>query len=122
MERIFFSLGALSALVAVAAGAFGAHVLQDRLSSEMLTTFQTAARYQIYHAVALLATAWAVTRWPGLAVTAAGWLFIVGTVLFSGSLYLLTFTGIRWLGTMAPLGGGAFIAGWLCLTWGAWRG
>jgi uncharacterized membrane protein YgdD (TMEM256/DUF423 family) len=115
MDRIFFSLGALSAFLSVAAGAFGAHALRTRLSPELLTTFETAARYQMYHALGLLAVAWAASRWPGPLVHWAGWLFVVGTALFSGSLYALALTGVRWLGAITPLGGAAFLAGWACL-------
>jgi uncharacterized membrane protein YgdD (TMEM256/DUF423 family) len=79
-------------------------------------------RYQMFHALALLAVAWAATRWPGGAVTTAGWLFVAGTLLFSGSLYVLALSGTRWLGAVAPIGGAAFLAGWLCLAWGAWKG
>jgi uncharacterized membrane protein YgdD (TMEM256/DUF423 family) len=119
MDRLFFSIGALSAMVAVAAGAFGAHALRTRLSAEYLATFETAARYQMYHALALLAVAWAVNRWPGPLPIWAGWLFLVGTVLFSGSLYALALTGARWWGAVTPLGGVAFLAGWACLA-GSW--
>ena len=112
---MFFSLGAASALLAVAAGAFGAHGLRSRLSPESLAIFETAARYQMYHALGLLAVAWAANRWGGALPTWAGWLFVTGTVLFSGSLYALALTGIGWLGAITPLGGLAFLAGWLCL-------
>ena len=122
MERIFFALGSRSALIAVAAGAFGAHTLGDRLSADMLATFETGARYQMFHGLALLGTAWAVTRWPGPLTTAAGWLFVAGTIIFSGSLYALSLSGVRWLGAITPLGGIAFIGGWLCLVLAAWRG
>jgi uncharacterized membrane protein YgdD (TMEM256/DUF423 family) len=115
MDRIFFGLGALSALLSVAAGAFGAHALRARLTPEHLAVFETAARYQMYHALGLLAVAWAWTRWPGGLPLWAGWLFVAGTVLFSGSLYILALTGIRWWGAVTPLGGAAFLAGWLCL-------
>jgi uncharacterized membrane protein YgdD (TMEM256/DUF423 family) len=115
MDRLFFSLGAGSALLSVAAGAFGAHALRNQLSPEYLTVFETAARYQMYHALGLLAVAWAVSRWPGGPAQWAGWLFVVGTVLFSGSLYLLALTGTRWLGAITPLGGVAFLLGWFCL-------
>lgn len=115
MDRLFFGLGALSALAAVAAGAFGAHALRARLSPDHLAIFETAARYQMYHALGLIAAAWAFTRWPGPLLLWAGWLFAIGTVLFSGSLYALSLTGTRWLGAVAPLGGAAFLAGWLCL-------
>lgn len=115
MDRLFFSLGALSGLVSVMAGAFGAHALRARLSSESLAVFETGARYQMYHALALLAVAWVASRWPGALPQLAGWLFVTGTVLFSGSLYGLALTGARWLGALTPLGGLAFLAGWLCL-------
>jgi uncharacterized membrane protein YgdD (TMEM256/DUF423 family) len=115
MDRLFFGVGALSALVSVAAGAFGAHGLRVRLTPEYLAVFETAARYQMYHALGLLAVAWAITRWPGALPVWAGWLFVAGTVLFSGSLYALALTGVRWLGAITPLGGVAFLAGWLCL-------
>ena len=115
MDRLFFSVGALSALVSVAAGAFGAHALRARLTPELLAVFETAARYQMYHALGLLAVAWATTRWPGALPLWAGWLFVAGTVLFSGSLYLLALTGTRWWGAVTPLGGVAFLAGWVCL-------
>ena len=116
MAGTFFGLGALSALISVAAGAFGAHALRERLAPEMLVVFETGARYQMYHALGLLAVAWAVARWPGPA-GAAGWLFVAGTAVFSGSLYLLVLTGQRWLGAITPLGGVAFILGWLWLAW-----
>jgi uncharacterized membrane protein YgdD (TMEM256/DUF423 family) len=121
-DRLFATLGAASALVAVAAGAFGAHGLRARLSPDLLAVFETGARYQMYHALGLLAVAWAVTRWPGPWPVRAGWLFLAGTVLFSGSLYALALTGVRWLGAVTPLGGVAFLAGWLCLALGASRG
>ena len=114
-DRVFFVIGSLSAFLAVALGAFGAHGLKDRLAPEMLAVFETGVRYQMYHALALLAVAWACTRWPGAAVNASGWLFVAGTVLFSGSLYVLALSGVRWLGAITPLGGIAFLAGWLCL-------
>jgi len=120
MDRFLTLAGALSALIAVAAGAFGAHGLKGRLSSEMLQVFETAARYQMYHALGLLACAWLCLRWPGALANAAGWSFIAGTVLFSGSLYLLALGGPRWLGGITPLGGLAFMAGWACIAWLAW--
>jgi uncharacterized membrane protein YgdD (TMEM256/DUF423 family) len=119
MERIFLAIGAISAFVAVAAGAFGAHGLKNRLSPDMLAVFETGVRYQMYHAFALIVAAWAQTRWPGTLTTTSGWFFIAGTVLFSGSLYLLSLSGLRWLGAITPLGGLAFLAGWLCLAWAA---
>jgi uncharacterized membrane protein YgdD (TMEM256/DUF423 family) len=120
MDRVFFGLGALSAGLAVALGAFAAHGLRARLSAEALATFETGARYHMYHALALLAVAWAVSRWPGAWTLAAGWLFVAGTVLFSGSLYLLAVTGVRTLGAVTPFGGLAFLLGWVALAWAAW--
>ncbi|MFW6198508.1 MAG: DUF423 domain-containing protein, partial [Acidobacteriota bacterium] len=87
-----------------------------------LEIYHTAARYQLYHALGLLAVAGATTRWRHRATAAAGWLFVAGTLLFSGSLYVLSLTGIRWLGAVTPLGGVAFLIGWACLAWAAWRG
>jgi len=120
MEQVFATAGALSAFIAVAAGAFGAHMLRSRLSAELLAVFETAARYQMYHALALIAVAFALARWPTPATRAAGWLFIAGTLVFSGSLYLLALTGTRWLGAVTPLGGLCFLAGWLALAAAAW--
>lgn len=122
MDKAFALAGSLSAFLAVAAGAFGAHALRARLTPELLAAFETGARYQMYHALALLAVAWAATRWPGLPVRAAGWLFIGGTVLFSGSLYLLALTGARWLGAVTPLGGLLFLGGWIALAAGLAKG
>ena len=115
MDRVFFGLGSVSALLAVAAGAFGAHTLKGWLSPESMAIFETAVRYQMYHALGLLAVAWATTRWSGPLSRTAGWLFVIGTVLFSGSLYALALTGPKWLGAFTPLGGVAFLAGWACL-------
>jgi uncharacterized membrane protein YgdD (TMEM256/DUF423 family) len=121
-ERTFFVLGALLAGLAVAAGAFGAHALRDRLAPDMLAIFETAARYQMYHALALLGVAWATTRWPDSSAVLAGWCFVAGIVVFSGSLYVLALTGTRWLGAITPLGGLAFLAGWALLVWTVSRG
>ncbi|MEE8612913.1 MAG: DUF423 domain-containing protein [Nitrospirales bacterium] len=122
MERLFFLVGSISALIAVVLGAFGAHGLKGRLTTEMLNAFEVGVRYQIYHALALLAVAWAFSRWPRAEVTAAGWLFVAGTIIFSGSLYFLSLTGVRWIGAITPIGGVAFLLGWLSLVWGVWRG
>ena len=122
MDRLFFMLGSLSAGLAVVLGAFGAHALKARLAPDMLAVYETGVRYHLVHALALLAVAWAATRWPGTAVSASGWLFVAGTVLFSGSLYALSLSGVRGLGAITPLGGVAWIVGWLCLAWGAWQG
>ena len=129
--KLWIMLGAILAGLAVASGAFGAHLLKDAvkgwypdeaLQIKRLGDWETAARYQMYHALALLAVAWAVNRWPASGLPAiAGWLFVAGVGLFSGSLYLMAFTGQRWLGAVTPLGGAAFLAGWLCLIIAAWR-
>jgi uncharacterized membrane protein YgdD (TMEM256/DUF423 family) len=116
MARTFVFFGSVAAGLAVALGAFGAHALKMRLSPEMLGVWETGVRYQMYHALALLAVAWAAARWPGASLPrAAGWLFVAGIALFSGSLYLLATSGSTWLGAVTPLGGLAFLAGWACL-------
>jgi uncharacterized membrane protein YgdD (TMEM256/DUF423 family) len=115
VEVVFFRLGALLAGLGVALGAFGAHGLKERVSPDLLAVFETGVRYQMYHALALLGLSLAWTRWSTAHLTAAGYLFLAGIVLFSGSLYLLTLTGTRWWGAVTPLGGVAFLAGWIAL-------
>ena len=122
MDRLFFALGCLSGFLGVALGAFGAHALKGRLDADLLATFEVGVRYQMVHALALLAVGWACTRWPGTLVNASGWLFVAGSVIFSGSLYALSLTGLRWLGAITPLGGLGLLAGWLCLAWAVARG
>jgi len=110
-------VGAVSAALSVAAGAFGAHALRDRLNEAMRATYLTAASYQMYHALALVAVgllAGATAR-PGRAIAAAGWAFLLGTLLFSGSLYALALTGVRMFGAITPLGGVGFLIGWVLL-------
>ncbi len=119
--RLFFALGAAFGGLAVVLGAFGAHALRSSLSPDDLATFEIGVRYQMYHALALLAVAWATSQWESGAVTAAGWAFVVGIVVFSGSLYTLVITGQRWLGAVTPVGGAAFIVGWALLAWTALR-
>ena len=121
MDRFFFTAGSLLAFLAVALGAFAAHALKSRLSADMLAIFEVGVRYHMVHALALLAVAWAVSRWPESSAGTAGWAFIIGIVVFSGSLYILSFTGMRWLGAITPIGGVAFLLGWLILAWAAWR-
>ncbi len=121
MERVFLAAGAISGGLAVAAGAFGAHALRARLPPDLLAVFQTGAQYQLAHALALLACGWMVGRAPGAAAALAGWLFLAGTVLFSGSLYALALSGIRALGAITPFGGVAFLVGWAALAWAALR-
>ncbi len=115
MDRTFLGLGALSAAVGVAAGAFGAHALRAKLPPDLLAVFETGARYQMYQAFGLIAAAWAAGRWPGAMAAWAGWLLVAGTILFSGSLYALALTGVRAFGAVTPLGGLAAIAGWVAL-------
>ncbi|HVX89948.1 MAG TPA: DUF423 domain-containing protein [Gemmatimonadales bacterium] len=116
MDRRFLLLGALSGFLAVAAGAFGAHALRAVLTPDLLAVFETGARYQMYHALALVLVAVVSASAPQRrTVAAAGWCFVVGTLLFSGSLYLLALTGLRWWGAVTPVGGVAFLAGWVCL-------
>ena len=103
----------------MALGAFGAHALKATLQPDMLAVFETGVRYQMYHAFALYAAAWGSARWHSRPFAIAGGLFVGGIVVFSGSLYLLALTEVRWLGAITPLGGLAFLAGWLCLVWGA---
>ncbi|MDH3290012.1 MAG: DUF423 domain-containing protein [Gemmatimonadota bacterium] len=115
-DRLLVALGSVSALSSVAAGAFGAHALRTRLSADLLEVFETAARYQMYHALAIFVVVYAHGRWAG-GTLAAGWLFVAGTVIFSGSLYALALTGTRWLGAVTPVGGVCFLAGWTVLAW-----
>jgi uncharacterized membrane protein YgdD (TMEM256/DUF423 family) len=115
MDRTFVLIGALAGVVGVGLGAFGAHGLRGRLSPEMLAVFETGVRYHMYHALALVATAALMGRLDGRLLSAAGWLFTAGIVLFSGSLYVLALTGIGMFGAITPIGGVAFLAGWACL-------
>ncbi|MBL0170042.1 MAG: DUF423 domain-containing protein [Gemmatimonadaceae bacterium] len=121
MHRLFLTTGALSAAISVAAGAFGAHALRDKVEPRLLEVFETGARYQMYHALALIAVGLVASRWPSSLLTTAGWLFVAGTLFFTGSLYAMTFTGIRALGAITPIGGVCFIAGWVCLAVAASR-
>ena len=118
MDRFWFVLGCVSCGLGVAAGAFAAHGLRQKITPDLLAIFETAARYQIYHGLGLAAVAFAVTRWPLGHSDWAGWAFLAGTVLFSGSLYALSLSGIRALGAVTPLGGVCFLAGWALLAWG----
>ena len=120
--RLFVAAGALSAGLAVAAGAFGAHALADAVPPNRLATFETAARYEMMHALALVLVGMLIDRRADRRFRWAGWLFLAGTVLFSGSLYLLVLTDTPWLGAVTPFGGVAFIGGWLVLAASAWRG
>ncbi len=122
MTRFFLATGAVLAGLAVAAGAFGAHGLEDRVSPDRLETFRTAVSYQMYHALGLLVVGWAAAQGWGAAVHGAGYCFIAGTLIFSGSLYLLVLTDTSWLGAITPFGGVAFIVGWGLLAWATVQG
>lgn len=117
MVRGFIAAGAAFAGLAVALGAFGAHALAERITPHRLEVFETGVRYQMYHALALFAVAWISAQWPSTQAAIAGYLFCAGIVIFSGSLYLLVLTDTPWLGAITPLGGVAFIAGWVLLVW-----
>lgn len=123
MSRLFLALGALFAGLAVASGAFGAHGLEGRVSPDRLDTFQTAVTYQMYHALALLVVGWAVVQGWSPLMHWAGYCFLAGIIVFSGSLYVLVLTDTSWLGAVTPLGGVAFIAGWILfaagILWGS---
>jgi uncharacterized membrane protein YgdD (TMEM256/DUF423 family) len=119
MDRTFLLIGALAGFTGVTLGAFGAHALRGRLSPEMLAVFETGVRYQIYHALAIIVTGLVAARMGGWLIVSAGWLLTAGIVLFSGSLYLLVFTGVTRFGAITPIGGVAFLLGWACLAMAA---
>ncbi|MDX1586893.1 MAG: DUF423 domain-containing protein [Balneolaceae bacterium] len=117
MFKIFTALGSINALIAVMLGAFGAHALKNRLSSEMLEIFQTGVQYHFYHALGLIAVGIIAYHLPeSVLLKWAGWVMLAGIIIFSGSLYILSTTGITWLGAITPIGGTAFIAAWILLT------
>jgi len=123
LTKIFLLLGSINAALAVGLGAFGAHALRGRLSESLLSTYQTGVQYHFYHALGLFAVVLVASLLPGSALVKwSGWLMLAGILLFSGSLYLLSNTGIRWLGAITPLGGVAFISAWLLLALAVWRG
>lgn len=121
LSQRFLVLGTVFAGFAVAAGAFGAHALKDILDAHSLQVFDTATRYQMYHAFGLCIVSWAIDRYPEQRLEQAGWLFTFGILLFSGSLYVVSLAGIRWMGAVTPIGGLAFLAGWVLLSWRIWR-
>ncbi len=121
MPRLFVILGSLSAFLAVALGAFAAHSLKEKLPPDLFATWEVAVRYHLAHALALFAVAWTLAQWPDARSAPAGWLFLAGTAFFSGSLYALSLSGIRWLGAITPVGGVCFLAGWLYLAWTFWK-
>ena len=119
MDRTFLLLGSVAAFLAVTLGAFGAHALRGRLSPEMLAVFETGVRYHMYHALALILVALVMGRMSGWLIQTAGWCFVAGIVLFSGSLYALALSGVTILGAVTPIGGLAFLVGWACLAFAA---
>ena len=119
--RQILGLGAVFAGLAVAIGAFGAHMLKPRLSEHMMEVFETGVRYHMFHALALLFSGWAMTQFESKVFQKAAWAFWVGILIFSGSLYVLAIADIRWLGVMTPIGGLCFLAGWGCLALGFFR-
>ena len=122
MAKLFITLAALSGMLAVVFGAFGAHALKNKLDDYAMGVFETAVQYHFYHTLALLGVGLLALTLPDSSLLkSSGWLFTVGLVVFSGSLYVLSFTGLRWLGAVTPLGGLAFIAGWVCLAAAAWK-
>lgn len=123
MERLLVMLGAVVMFVGVGAGAFGAHGLASYFEQypDLADTYATAVRYQLIHGLALFVAAWLATRWPGALPNWAGLLFFLGTLIFSGSLYLLVFTRLGWFGAITPIGGVAFLTGWVLLFIAAWR-
>jgi len=122
VASFFVTVASLSGMLAVAFGAFGAHALRGRLDDYALDVFSTAVQYHFYHSLALLAVGIIALQYPHTALLkSSGWLFLVGIVIFSGSLYLLSLTGLRWLGAVTPLGGLAFIGGWGCLAATGWK-
>jgi uncharacterized membrane protein YgdD (TMEM256/DUF423 family) len=121
MSQKFGYVGAVLAGLSVAAGAFGAHSLKGIISVDMLVVFETAVRYQMYHALALLVVSGMLKHVPERGLRVAGWCFVAGIALFSGSLYVVALTSTRWIGAITPLGGVAFLAGWMTLAWNLWQ-
>ncbi len=122
MAKLFLTLASLSAMTAVIFGAFGAHALKERLDDYSLGVFETAVQYHFYHSLALLAVGILALQLPAHSLLkSSGWLFFLGIIVFSGSLYILSMTGVKWLGAITPLGGLAFIAGWACLAAFSWK-
>ncbi len=122
MAKLFITLASLSGMFAVILGAFGAHGLKNRLDAYSMGVFETAVQYHFYHSLALLAVGMLALSQPQTTMLkSSGWLFLLGIFIFSGSLYLLSVTGVRWLGAVTPLGGLAFLAGWACLAAAGWK-
>ncbi len=122
MGRALLAAGAVLGFLGVASGAFGAHAVRERISAERLDNWKTAADYQLWHALATILAGFAAARWESGAAAAAGWCFVAGTLIFSGSLYALALTDRRKLGAITPIGGGLFLIGWALLIAAAIRG
>ena len=122
MTKFFISIAAIMAGLSVAGGAFASHALKDQISERALEIFETGSKYQMYHALALLMVGLFLSTHEvtSTLLNAAGWAFIIGVVLFSGSLYALSLSGLKWLGAITPLGGVAFLVGWGCFAIAAW--
>ena len=122
MAKLFISVAALAGMLGVMLGAFGAHALKNTLDDYAMGVFETAVQYHFYHAFALMVVGIIAMSHPdSLLLRSSGWLFMLGLVLFSGSLYALSFSGLRWLGAITPLGGLAFIVAWGCLALASWK-
>ncbi len=122
MAKLFITLASLSGMLAVVFGAFGAHALKGKLDDQALKVFETAVQYHFYHTFALLVVGVIALNQPQtVLLKSSGWLFVIGILVFSGSLYLLSLTGVRWLGAITPLGGLALLAGWACLAATGWK-
>ena len=122
MAQLFITLASLSGMLAVVFGAFGAHALKGKLDDQALKVFETAVQYHFYHTFALLVVGVIALNQPQtVLLKSSGWSFVIGILVFSGSLYLLSLTGVRWLGAITPLGGLALIAGWACLAATGWK-
>ncbi|MEJ2508442.1 MAG: DUF423 domain-containing protein [Gammaproteobacteria bacterium] len=122
LPKLFLFLGSLNAMLAVLLGAFGAHALRGRVAPDLMAVYRTAEQYHFYHALGLLGVGLVALHLPGSALVKwSGWLMLGGMVLFSGSLYALALSGVRWLGAITPIGGTAFIVAWLVLCIAVWR-
>jgi uncharacterized membrane protein YgdD (TMEM256/DUF423 family) len=123
MQKVFLTLGSIAMALAVTLGAFGAHGLKSKLTTEMLDIFETGVRYHFYHALGLLLIGTIANWLPNSSLLSwSGWLMIAGILIFSGSLYILSISGIRWLGAITPIGGLCFIASWVLLAITIWKG
>jgi len=121
MDRLFLLIGSVLGFLGVGLVAFGAHGLKARISADLMAVYQTGVLYHLVHALAVCIVGVIVQKWTHGPIAASGWLFTAGVVVFSGSLYVMALTGIRWLGAITPIGGLCFLAGWACLAVSAWR-